>query len=152
MGRAQDEDSTIAALKKLLLNKRAGGSPGDGYLLKGLPIDQFFVSKDNLVYKSKRDPYKGNKSQLYVSGKCRSKALEFCHQFMGLYPGITKTAYLVSSMFYLANGLNDTVKYVQECATCQKIKGLKADQIPYGSTFLPVLPYDCLSIDLVTPG
>ena len=37
MGRAQ-EDSTIAALKKLLLDKRAGGSPGEGDILKGLPI------------------------------------------------------------------------------------------------------------------
>ena len=42
MVQAQEADHTIAALKRLLQDKRAGGLPGDSDLLKGLPVDQFF--------------------------------------------------------------------------------------------------------------
>ena len=79
-------------------------------------------------------------------------AFEYCHHFLGLHPGITKTVYLVASIFYWPTAYNDVAKLVRGCATCQKTKGPRADQIPHGSTFLPIMPYDCLSIDLITPG
>ena len=152
MVRAQEADHTIAALKRLLQDKRAEGLPGDSDLLKGLPVDQFFISKDNLVYRTKRDPYRGNKRQLYIPESCRNMALEYCHHYLGIHPGITKTAYLIGSMFYWPTAYNDAARTVKDCATCQKTKGHRADMVPHGTTFLPILPYDCLSIDLLTPG
>ena len=41
---------------------------------------------------------------------------------------------------------------MQKCITCPKAKPKGANDVMHGSTFLPILPYDCLSIDLLTPG
>ena len=150
MSDAQGTDPCIEALKRLLLGQE--GKSEDSDLLLGLPLDQFLVSHDGLVYRRARSPLKGTVMQLFVPKSARPLALDFCHSHLGLHPGITKTAYLVSSFFFWPTAYKDTVDFVNTCLTCQKIKPKRVDNTIHGSTFLPILPYDAITIDLLTPG
>ena len=147
---AQNNDKQVSALKRLLTEKT--GKDDDGTLLSNLPIDQFCVASNQLVYRIAKNNPKGFQRQLFVPETMHKLALEYCHHYLGLHPGITKTAYMVSTMFFWPRAYKDVVEFVRNCITCQKIKPKRVDDVMHGSTFLPILPYDCLSIDLVTPG
>ena len=93
MLKAQEADPQVSALKRLLTKKK--GEPGDDTWLLNLPIDQFCVSSDGLVYRVSISTPKGTQKQLFVPESIQDMALQYCHHYLGLHPGVTKTRYMM---------------------------------------------------------
>ena len=82
----------------------------------------------------------------------RYQAVAFSHIMLVAHLAITKTKYACKKLFWWPGMDLDIIKYVNCCAKCLQTKGIGKDTVPHGKTYTPILPFDCLTIDIVTPG
>ena len=149
LARAQSADPALSALYRHLQGDDA--LPGDGELLNPFPLPHFSVI-NSLVYYNAKCGEKGTQPQLCLPTTLQPQALKFCHETLTGHGGIAKTQYALRQCFYWATSHKDIVKFIQMCLVCQSIKPGPKDQVLAGKGYLPVLPFDCLAIDLVSTG
>ena len=55
-------------------------------------------------------------------------------------------------IFWCPNLETDVIKFVNSCGICLQTKPGGRDKVPHGRTYTPLLSFDCLTIDIMTPG
>ena len=155
--RAQGEDPFCQALTRRARNQDP--LEGDEELLSDLkPVsdlkkDPFVILDNKLLYL--KDARKRSRECIYrivVPEALRRLALQYAHNRVSAHMSIVKTSFAATRLFFWPGMDLDIIKYCNHCAICLGSKPEGRDAVPYGSTYLPLMPFDCLIIDVVTPG
>ena len=146
---AQQADPALQALYRHLQGDPA--LPTDGSLLSRFPLSHFGVT-NGLVYYKAYVGEKGTQPQVCLPKDLRPLALKYCHETLTGHGGIAKTQYALRQCFYWPTAYKDLTHHIRTCLVCQSIKSGHRDSVLAGKTYLPILPFDCLAIDLVSTG
>ena len=121
---------------------------------KGIKDSHVFRIIKGLLYLEEKDKkaISGLKLRLMIPHKLRYQALAYAHVMISAHLAIEKTMAATKRMFYWPELEPDVIKYCSHCRVCLMSKPAGRDKVPRGTTFLPLYPFDCLVIDLMTPG